>query len=235
LPGCRDRVARSNVKKINYLKVSKTLEIKPHTRTLSILRSNRTAQCLVAVCVCAAVFTWTTTATAADAFSHLAIITPIITPPSSQALWSLALSQSLGLFDLLVGTFIRLPLERLYMLGPALSGWGFWAGKRLEDICSELTKVPAATWELMRHECEALVRRQFESFYVAVTFCLYALLTFQAVSYVWFRYTVMNPLLHNVRMLLRGDAASGVHNKMMPAQDKHGHCCTSSADGEVKC
>lgn len=109
--------------------------------------------------------------------------------------------------------FLRIPLERLYMHGPALSGWGFWEGKRIEDICAELTRVPADRWELMRIECEDLVRRQFKSFYVATTFSLYALMSYQVMSYVWFRYTVMNPIMHNVRMLLSEAAASDRRHK----------------------
>ena len=108
--------------------------------------------------------------------------------------------------------FLRIPLERLYMHGPALSGWGFWEGKRVEDICAELTRVPADRWELMRLECEDLVKRQFKSFYVATTFSLYALMSYQVMSYVWFRYTVMNPIMHNVRLIL-SDAASNRRHK----------------------
>jgi hypothetical protein len=107
--------------------------------------------------------------------------------------------------------FLRIPLERLYMHGPALSGWGFWEGKRIEDVCAELTRVPADRWELMRSECEDLVRRQFKSFYVATTFSLYAIMSYQVMSYMWFRYTVMNPIIHNVRMLLLDTASNKGH------------------------
>ena len=113
--------------------------------------------------------------------------------------------------------FLRIPLERLYMHGPALSGWGFWEGKRIEDICAELTRVPADRWELMRSECEALVWRQFKSFYVATTFSLYALVSYQVMSYMWFRYTVMNPIMHNVRMLLSEAASNNGHKNNIAA------------------
>jgi hypothetical protein len=155
-------------------------EIFRHTRKIGYFA--------VAVGICVVEAAWSTPS---------AVANPVLYP--THTLFDVALNLPFMLTDIL----IRKPLDTLYMHGPSLSGWGFWEGKRVEDICAEITNVPAATWELMRLECESMVQRRFQSFYVGVAFIMYALLAYHAVCYVWFRYTVMNPILHNVRMILR--------------------------------
>ena len=58
------------------------------------------------------------------------------------------------------------------MNGP--SAFGLWAGKGAADICAELTKVPASTWDIMASECILLIDRQFNSMYVTISFVIWA-------------------------------------------------------------
>ena len=104
----------------------------------------------------------------------------------------------------LVHVLVRTPLHYLYLRGPALAGWGFWAGKRSADICADITHVPAHTWDTsMAPECAELVNRKFESFYVAVLMVGYAGVAYQAVSAFWFRVMVLSPFLRDMKMALR--------------------------------
>lgn len=129
-----------------------------------------------------------------------------------------------------VHTFIiKTPLRRLYMLGPELSGYGFWQGRAPADICATLGGNAAHFWMDHHEECSARIERQFESFYCATTTGIYVLLAASIVrltlrlvtGYVWMRLVAsraegaLRPLLVELqqhkrkrsrRRLLREDA-----------------------------
>lgn len=82
----------------------------------------------------------------------------------------LALELAYGVyFDLFV-----LPLFRFYLSAPRFTSWlGGYAGKPLEDVCSELTPSSARYWATHMDECEALVWRRFEAWLAALEFALW--------------------------------------------------------------
>lgn len=93
--------------------------------------------------------------------------------------------------------FFKNPLRDVYMNGP--SALGLWAGKRAADICAELTKVPAVTWELMASECVLLIDRQFNSIYVTASFILYLSVTYHMLTQLWFKFFILRPALNTLR------------------------------------
>jgi len=73
----------------------------------------------------------------------------------------------------IIFTCVELPLLYVYMFGPSMGGYGFWEGKQLDIICSELTAVPQEHWTENIDVCETLVTHKFNSVLVAVYFVLY--------------------------------------------------------------
>lgn len=71
------------------------------------------------------------------------------------------------------------PLARLYMYGPAIFGWGFWAGQTIEDICAAKTNVPAQFWSDHPVECWMLIERQFNGFVIVIETLLYVWVWYQ--------------------------------------------------------
>lgn len=94
-------------------------------------------------------------------------------------------------------------------------GWGGWEGIPPEDICSQLTLVPAAVWRAdaaHRQDCTDLLDRKFNTFLVAAGALAYATLLYKLVSYLWFRYFVLRPVIAELkahwRPPLKADAVS---------------------------
>jgi len=90
------------------------------------------------------------------------------------------------------------PLRSLYFNGPAIMGWGGWGGMPPEDVCSQLTHVPAAVWRMdAAHmmDCEQLLERKFNTFVVAAGAAAYALLLWKLLAFFWFKYFVLRPII----------------------------------------
>jgi len=91
------------------------------------------------------------------------------------------------------------PLRTLYFHGPRFMGWGGWEGLPLEDICAQMTLVSASVWRYQLDHCEELVERKFQTFLVTVGAFAYGYVLVKLVSYIWFRYFVLAPLLAEFR------------------------------------
>ena len=85
------------------------------------------------------------------------------------------------------------------MNGP--SAFGLWAGKGAADICAELTKVPASTWDIMASECILLIDRQFNSMYVTISFVMYVCIAYHVFTQLWFRFFILRPALQALQDL----------------------------------
>lgn len=70
------------------------------------------------------------------------------------------------------------PLRTLYLHGPNIAGYGFWANRLPEDICAELTSVSSAHWTKESALCHQLIEDHFESFHVGVTSLVYFVFLF---------------------------------------------------------
>lgn len=70
---------------------------------------------------------------------------------------------------------IRLPLYKMYRLGPNLNGWGFWENRTDADVCAALTGTSSAHWETAVSVCDDLITRKFEAYYIMATTILYVL------------------------------------------------------------
>ena len=69
------------------------------------------------------------------------------------------------------------PLWVLYFRGPALGGVGFYRGRPPADICAQLTGVDASFWASgadAARQCDRLLQRDFEAFFVGCMFAAYA-------------------------------------------------------------
>ncbi len=89
---------------------------------------------------------------------------------------------------------IILPLRTLYFGGPRLWGWGGWEGISFQEICAQLTQVPAKVWENST-DCRELVERKFQTFLISLGAGTYIFLVFKLVNYIWLRYFILGPLL----------------------------------------
>ena len=94
------------------------------------------------------------------------------------------------------------PLRTLYFKGPRLMGWGGWEGILLEDICSQLTTVPASIWRDQLSNCQDLVERKFQTFLVTISILSYCFVLYKVVAYLWFRYFVVAPILAEIQRML---------------------------------
>ena len=92
-------------------------------------------------------------------------------------------------------------LRRLYLHGPAWWGVGFWGGQAREDICSQLSTVPAAFWAAHPEECHALVEQHLRSFTIAIEFGFYGWAAYRALTACLLRWTVVHPIVSELRAL----------------------------------
>lgn len=90
------------------------------------------------------------------------------------------------------------PLRQLYRNGPELKGWGFWGGKKVYDICGELSGVTAQFWQDNPEACEELVVRHTNSFVTGATFLAYVLIICSASQYLWAYLTFTRPLKRTI-------------------------------------
>jgi hypothetical protein len=101
--------------------------------------------------------------------------------------------------------FLYYPLQTLYFHGPTIMGhYGFWNGKSKEDICSQLTLMPAKTWLdfNLNKECNDLLEKKFHSFYISILFSLYIFILYNLFSYVWYRYFLWKPFIRDMKQIL---------------------------------
>ena len=70
---------------------------------------------------------------------------------------------------------VEYPLMLIYLHGPAFGVIGFWQGKTMPDICSSVTAVDAAHWEINKQMCADLIRRKLNGFIVFVCIVWYFL------------------------------------------------------------
>ena len=94
------------------------------------------------------------------------------------------------------------PLRTLYFYGPRFWGWGGWEGIATEDICAQLTLVSAQVWKDQPLNCAALIERKFHTLLVTVGGLAYFLLIYKILTYIYFRYFILGPLLSEIKRIL---------------------------------
>lgn len=121
----------------------------------------------------------------------------------------------------LVWTFLKWPLETVYMKGPR--SLFLWEGLSEENICFELTNIDAIFWsssEDSAFACEELIRRKFEAFIVAV----------YGVLVVYFAYTLFCIKVYEYVFASRLNALLGGGGKKKPG---HATRTTTLGSGKV--
>lgn len=73
----------------------------------------------------------------------------------------------------LVTALFYFPFLQLYLNGPSIGGYGFWAGREPEDICSEITHIPSDHWQMHQDVCLKYIFLRFESFLMIITLVFY--------------------------------------------------------------
>jgi hypothetical protein len=73
------------------------------------------------------------------------------------------------------GSVVTQPLRTLYMEGPALQGYGFWGGRDVGSICSQISSLQASFFEGEENmeACSTMIQKNFNSFYIAIVSCMY--------------------------------------------------------------
>lgn len=97
------------------------------------------------------------------------------------------------------------PLNQLYFKGPSIGGFGFWHGAAPEDICSELTDVPAGFWSGHIHECEMLLHQRFVAFVIGSIWIVGLVAILKTFNLFVHYYFVTRPLLQFIRSGPRWD------------------------------
>ena len=94
------------------------------------------------------------------------------------------------------------PLRVLYFRGPQLWGLGGWAGMSPEDICAQLTSVPAMSWRMHRmSDCWVLLETRFETFAISFWAIIYAVALYKIISMLWFRYFIIAPIISELKSI----------------------------------
>lgn len=78
---------------------------------------------------------------------------------------------------------LLLPFRYVYIRGPQIKGVGFWQGINPEDICSTLSSVPASHWSKHTGECDSLIDRKVEAFFIGVMLMFCGLALYWVVHY----------------------------------------------------
>ena len=86
----------------------------------------------------------------------------------------------LGIYDWLLVK----PLRKLYFGGPTVYGYGFWGGREPDEICAELTNVPARHWNEHPAECEELLDKQLRAFLIALETLAYLGLLYKVSAFI---------------------------------------------------
>ena len=102
----------------------------------------------------------------------------------------------------IINTYLIYPFKSFYLNGPQFMGYGGWKGISSEDICSQLTSIPAKHWIDNIVQCKDLIERHFHSYLVAVFLGCYVVFVYKLVSMIWIHYFIVNPLLKELKFLL---------------------------------
>lgn len=84
-------------------------------------------------------------------------------------------------------------LHALYFKGPSLHTYGFWAGKEPEDICAEMTSVPAEHWHTEPIVCQNVLDKHFRAFEIGVNMLIYVSVGLGAVFMVMCNCIIVRP------------------------------------------
>ena len=98
------------------------------------------------------------------------------------------------------------PFFTLYLHGPRLAGYGFWAGKPAVDICSTITGAPSHLWVQNQDACMALLYREAEAILISLTVVL------------WFYFLINLWLFLQALLYLRLQIMCGMHARAQAAQ-----------------
>ena len=116
------------------------------------------------------------------------------------------MNDALVAFKLIPDFFFVSPLRILYFHGPRIWGWGGWEGINFEDICAQLTLVPASVWKDQTKNCAELLERKFSTFLVSVFGAAYFFTLYKIISYIYFRYFILAPLISELKKCLLTDS-----------------------------
>jgi hypothetical protein len=116
------------------------------------------------------------------------------------------MNEALLALKMIPDLFFVSPLRILYFRGPRIWGWGGWEGISFEDICAQLTLVPASVWKDQITNCTELLERKFSTFLVSVFGAAYFFTLYKVISYIYFRYFVLAPLITELKKCLISDS-----------------------------
>ena len=94
----------------------------------------------------------------------------------------------------IVNTLFVQPLYMFFLNGPKVLGG--WYGQQEEDICAELTSIPANMWSTLDAECNDLVLRHFNAYLVTAQMIVYMVTISRITSYLFCRQGRKPMILH---------------------------------------
>lgn len=103
----------------------------------------------------------------------------------------------------LYNNILYYPLRNLYLKGPMLYGYGFWGGKTIVNICSEITTVKSELWIKNLVECEEIIDNHVNSFILGVLWIFGIIAFYYIIGALWYKYMIINPVLHKIETLLK--------------------------------
>lgn len=92
-------------------------------------------------------------------------------------------------------TTIVATVRNIYLYGPMLRGYGFWAGKSIEDICAQLTSADAAIWLQPQnmHECVKLIDKEVQSYVIVLQMILFFILIVKYINHFYEKFIKTRP------------------------------------------
>jgi hypothetical protein len=95
------------------------------------------------------------------------------------------------------------PLKELYLKGPNLAGYGFWAGEEYHLICSKITNTPGLNTVFIENPgiCEDIIEKRFYSFLLAIQWIIGMYCVYSVIWIYIHRVVFINPFLQSIKNL----------------------------------
>jgi hypothetical protein len=122
----------------------------------------------------------------------------------TQASYNPSLGENQNFFTFVIHWTYRVllfnPLKVIYLHGPSLSGFGFWNGQELPDICAQLSKGVGTMrfWQENLDQCESQIDKQVVALCILVWFIFFIVafyLVIQMSMWQYYQYAVLRPAL----------------------------------------
>lgn len=94
-------------------------------------------------------------------------------------------------------------MKNLYLKGPKI--FGLWGGDEFHDICVRLSGGESSFWARNINECNIIIDKHFESFYILIYTIVYLMLIYKFIYFIWWRYFIIKPIVNQINNLIKAN------------------------------